>query len=536
MRNINTVLFLLFAFVAFSQHKADHLALEAFEIPELGGIQSYTFGQHGGQWLIVGGRLDGLHRRQPFAAFDLAGHNNLLWVVDPLQKQKWTAPLSALPNSIQEQLSATNAAFFQEGDMLYILGGYGYSPSLGDHTTFGAMTAIEVPALMDAIRNNTDITPYFRQILDPAFAVTGGRLAKIYDTYHLVGGQKFIGRYNPMGPNHGPGFIQEYTNQIRRFRLEDDGSELNVNHLPSITDAAQLHRRDYNAVVQIMPNGEEAYTAFSGVFQHTADLPFLNCVNIDSSGYEVNYDFLQYYNHYHCANIPIYSATANEMHTLFFGGIAQFYEENGTRIQDDNVPFVKTIARVTRTADGEMYEQKLPLEMPAFLGAGSEFIPAPGLPTFPNGVIKMDDLANTDSLLLGYIFGGISSTAPNIFFTNDGTQSSASNTLFKVYLLSETPTSTTTANTLAGVELSVYPNPTLGALTIEYSLAQPSENLSFSLYDLNGKLIKKASFTDIAAGAHQHHWDLPKESPQGVYLLRLECEAGQMSRKIIYQF
>ncbi|MDD3665963.1 MAG: hypothetical protein PHQ65_11910, partial [Bacteroidales bacterium] len=58
-------------------------------IPELGGLQAYAFGQHDNKWLVVGGRLDGLHRRQPFADFSVEGNNNQLIVVDPVNLQKW---------------------------------------------------------------------------------------------------------------------------------------------------------------------------------------------------------------------------------------------------------------------------------------------------------------------------------------------------------------------------------------------------------------------------------------------------------------
>ena len=70
-----------------------NVSLEPMNIPNLGGIQAYAFGQHNGKWLIVGGRLDGLHRRQPFAAFDVAGNNNQLIVIDPVTAQKWSAPI-----------------------------------------------------------------------------------------------------------------------------------------------------------------------------------------------------------------------------------------------------------------------------------------------------------------------------------------------------------------------------------------------------------------------------------------------------------
>lgn len=437
MRRVyRSFIFLFSLFISihlFSQSAPFTVLLEPVTIDDLGGLQSFAFGQHKGKWLIAGGRLDGLHRRQPFASFNKEGFNNQLIVIDPVRLQKWSASLSSLPASVQEQLQSTNMQFHQNGKYLYLLGGYGYSATEGTHTTFPFLTAIDVPKLIEAIIANKDFSSYIRQVSDPQFRVTGGRLDQINDVYYLVGGQKFIGRYNPMGPDHGPGFLQEYTNQIRKFRIDDNGTTIRINHLPGYTDAENLHRRDYNLTPQILPTGEEGLTAFSGVFQHDEDLPFLNAVTINNKGYTINNNFHQYYNHYHCANVPLYSAAKNEMHSLFFGGIAQYYDSAGIRIQDDNVPFVKTIARVTRDANGNMSEIKLPVEMPALLGSGSEFIPDETIPSYKNGVLKLDELP-TSPTVVGYIYGGISSTSPNIFWFNNGTQSAASNRIFKVIL------------------------------------------------------------------------------------------------------
>ncbi|MDP5169969.1 MAG: T9SS C-terminal target domain-containing protein, partial [Bacteroidia bacterium] len=115
--------------------------LEPFSITELGGLQAYAFGQYDGKWLIIGGRLDGLHRRQPFAAFDVAGNNNQLIVVDPVAQQVWKAPLTSLPVGMQEQLSSTNIGFHQLGDYLYIVGGYGYHAATASRKTFENLTA-----------------------------------------------------------------------------------------------------------------------------------------------------------------------------------------------------------------------------------------------------------------------------------------------------------------------------------------------------------------------------------------------------------
>lgn len=525
----------LFAFnQTFSQTAPFNITLEPINISGLGGLQSYSFGQDNGKWLIVGGRLDGLHQRQPFAAFDVAGHNNQLIVIDPVSLQKWSAPLSSLPSSIQEHLSSTNMEFFQEGDYLYCLGGYGYSATEGDHTTYPKLTAIKVSDVINAIISNTSFTAYFRQVSDTLFQVTGGRLRKIDNVYYLLGGQKFIGRYNPMGPSHGPGFFQEYTDAIRKFTLSDDGTTITINHLPSFVDGTNLHRRDYNAEPQILPNGEEGITMFSGVFQKTVDLPFLNSVTVDSSTYTVNNSFQQYYNHYHCAVLPTYSASANEMHSVFFGGIAQYYDDNGTLVQDNNVPFVKTIARITRDSNGVMTEYKLPIEMPSLLGAGSEFILNKNIPHFNNEVIKLDEIAN-DTTLVGYIYGGISSAGANIFFTNNGTQSSSSSQIFKVILTPNNTVSVDKLNPLSRGTLNIliFPNPNNGNFNIKYYL-KDTKNVNLSISDINGKVLEKISLTNQVIGENIYSPKIENWGT-GIYFLTIQTPYETVTRKIVFE-
>ena len=535
-KKITTFLGLIFLSLSvFSQTTPFNIYIEPMNISGLGGLQAYAFGQHNGKWLVVGGRLDGLHRRQPFAAFDLAGHNNQLIVVDPVAQQKWSAPLSSLPISLQEQLSSTNMEFFQEGDYLYLLGGYGYSNTAADHITYPNLSAIKVPDVINAVINGSSFTSYFRQITDTMFAVTGGYLNKINNTFYLTGGQKFIGRYNPMGPTHGPGFIQEYTNASRKFTISDNGVTLSVTHLPAIVDATNLHRRDYNVVPQIMPTGQEGLTAFSGVFQTGADLPFLNCVNIDSTGHSVNNAFSQYYNHYHCAHIPLYSASNNEMHTIFFGGIAQYYDSLGVLVQDNNVPFVKTIARVTRYANGSMAEYKLPIEMPALLGAGSEFIPKTDVPRFNNEVLKLDDFT-TDSTFVGYVYGGISSTAANIFFTNTGTQSSASSQIFKVYVIKNSTTDIHDLNkqSIGTLKVQVFPNPNDGNFVVKFNLSKIAET-KISIHSVDGKKIEERVLTHLVLGENTFQRKIKNLDLGGTYILTIETPYEKATQKIIIE-
>jgi hypothetical protein len=332
-----------------------------------------------------------------------------------------------------------------------------------------------------------------------------------------------------------PTYTQVYTDAIRKFNLTDNGTTITINHLSTITDATNLHRRDYNAVPQILPNGTEGITAFSGVFQPTVDLPFLNCVNIDSTTHIVNNTFQQYYNHYHCAVLPLYSATNNEMHNVFFGGIAQYYDSLGVLVQDNNVPFVKTIARVTRNSIGTMAEYKLPVEMPSLLGAGAEFIPIQSVPQFSNEVLKLDDFT-ADSTLVGYIYGGISSTAANIFFTNTGTQSSASSQIFKVYVIKNSTVGIHDLNeqSIGTLKMQVFPNPSDGDFVVKFHLNKIAET-KISLYSIDGKKIEESILNNLQIGENTFQRKIKNLELGGTYILTIETTYEKATQKIIIE-
>lgn len=516
----------------FAQQPPFSIHLKAFNIEGLGGLQSFAFGLDSGRWLFLGGRLDGLHRRQPFAAFDVAGNNNRIIVADPANNKTWTAQLTSLPVDLQEQLSSTNMQFYQHGRYLYLVGGYGYHAATDRKKTFGFLTAVDVPALVQAVMSGGAVSTHFRQIADAEMAVTGGHLKKLYDTYYLVCGNNFDGNYNPMG---NPTYTQVYTNAVKKFRIEDDGNTLKVTHLGKWSDAVNLHRRDLNVVPQIMPDGTEAVTAFSGVFQPDADLPFLNCVDIDSSGYRVNDTFKQYYNHYHSAVLPAYDAEKRHMHTVFFGGIAQYYQSSGVRIKDDNVPFVKTIACVTRDDKGNLTENLLEAEMPDYLGASAELIPAPGLPRFSNGVLKLNELKE-DTTMLGFIVGGIQSSAPNIFFTNTGTQSQANSSLMQVYLVKKQSADIgfTTDKKPGSLRARVLPNPNNGAFALAIDLPHASQ-VTCMLYDMNGKLLEKKRWKTLSPGNHHLPVNLKQELSAGTYKLMVSNGTEQTTVGLVIQ-
>lgn len=322
-----------------------------------------------------------------------------------------------------------------------------------------------------------------------------------------------------MGPTHGPGFVQQYTNEIRTFEIADDGTNLSILNYAAQNDSANLHRRDYNMAPQIFPNGTKGYTAFSGVF-NSLDLPFLNSVDITDAGYTVNNTFNQYLSQYHSAHLPAYDANANAMHTLFFGGMSQFtLDAQNNLVEDTDVPFVKTISRVTRLFDGSMQEHKLNyIEMPTLVGAGAEFIPTG--PYYDAHEILDVNAVPQAKTLVGYIYGGIESSAENIFFVNNGNQSWASNVIFKVFINKETASVDEIALTGEQVlDLEIYPVPVRNKLTIEF-YAPHNKDFTARIVDSSGKLIQEEEFSFEFNGYQKEKLNVSKLA-KGSYILVL---------------
>jgi hypothetical protein len=492
-------LLLLLAGVTYGQDSFNYtLLLEPVNITGVPGLHSYAYAQHNGKWLIVGGRLDGVHARQPFNAFPQSQNNTQVMVIDVNSQQVWTSPLTGLPTAISEQLQSTNMNFHQDGDTLLIIGGYAYSTTAADHITFPNLTTINVSATINAIINNQPFSSYIKQINNSVFAVTGGHLTKMGTEFLLVGGHRFDGRYNPM---MGPTYVQTYTNEIRKFRLDNSGSQLSYSNYSAVNDPVHLHRRDYNLLPQIFPDGSEGFTISSGVFQHNFDLPFLYPVDITANGYTPITGFNQYLSNYHSAFTAIYDSSSNEMHSLFFGGISQYYYQNGTLIQDNDVPFVKTISRLTRYPDSTLTEYQLPEEMPALKGASAEFIINPTIPQRGDNIINIDAV-QSDTILAGHIYGGILSTALNPFANNATAQTSADPAIYRVKLIRKNVSGL--HQKLDGknpYSITVFPNPAHKQFTVQFSLKKPVE-VSYILTTAAVDLVAEKSLSELTAGDH----------------------------------
>jgi hypothetical protein len=526
---LSSILFLSLLAGAQEQFQYD-VALQPVAVPGLPGLHSYSVGQHDGKWLIIGGRRDGLHARQPFNAFPAAQNNTDIFVIDQAEGKFYSRSIASLPTSIAEQLQSTNMVFYQDADTLYLIGGYAFSATEADHITFPNLSAVHVSGLIDAVISGQAMDPFIKQIRHDNFAVTGGQMGKIGDYFYLIGGHRFDGRYNPMG---NPTFTQTYTNQVRKFRINNSGESPAFFDYSATTDPIHLRRRDYNLVPQVFPDGSEGYTISSGVFQLNADLPFLYPVDITADQYIPRTAFNQYLSNYHSPKVGLYSAGTNDMFSIFFGGISQYYFEGGQLIQDNEVPFVKTISMVSRSSDGNLQEYQLPTEMPGLKGASAEFIHNTLLPRYSNGVIKLDELQG-DTVLIGHILGGIQTNLQNPFSNNQTSQTAADNVIYSVSLIKNIQTGMQALKARNPFEIKVFPNPNSGSFSVSYLLWKPG-SIEYFISDAKGQIIKQGSIDNQSIGAYEMTIETGPDVPSQMLTITLVFENRYFATEKIFK-
>lgn len=491
--------------------------LKADSIAGFNGLHSFAWGQHNGKVLLVGGRPDGIHARQPFNAFPASQNNQQLQVLDLISKQSWTRSLTELSTSLQEQLQSTNMNFYQDGNTLVLTGGYAYSNSANDHITFPYLTTIDLDGLIQAIIDNQPIASFFKQIQDEHFAVTGGNIGKIGSQYYLVGGHRFDGRYNPM---NNPTFIQTYTDGLKKFELTPWGQPLAVLNYQEITDQVNLHRRDYNLLPHIYPNGELGYLISSGVFQINADLPFLYPVEIKANGHTAVNGFSQYLSNYHSSKLSAYDSATGIMHHLFLGGLSQYYYQNGTLINDPNVPFVKTISLLSQGSDAVYHEYVMAAEMPALLGASAEFVANENIAFYAQEIIDLTALSG-DSILIGHVIGGLKSPTLNPFTVNNTGVTAANAVIYEVWLKRTTSSAIEVLPETSELNVTLYPNPTKEVAYLDFDLGQKA-NVECFILDANGKLV------------HEVYYEKIKKTKKTIDLQALGLQPGTYTIQLIF--
>ncbi len=423
----------------------------SFSLPN--GLHSFVQAFYKGKWLILAGRVNGMHGFGPDDNnFPPDKQNTGVYVVDPHKKRTWSRdlqePASGLSQAVIDTLSVTSPQYYQKDKTLYITGGYGVDSATGQFSTKDTLTAIDIPGMIRWVLEKTDhpASKYIRQIHDSAFQVTGGEMAQIGDEPTLlIFGQNFVGFYES-------GSNGVYTQQVRRFRIHDDGKHLSAtieDAIPEVPDP-NYRRRDLN-VLPMMEHYKgrtrPLLMAYSGVFTLTTGIwtvPVTIMPDGSNSMESIDdpFAFKQGMNNYVSATLGLYSECEKEMYTLLFGGISYGYFDDGQFETDAEVPFINQITTIKRDRNKRQSQYLMDATFPTIVstgsnpgntllfGAGAGFFPKSKAPLYPNYVVKFDQLKKKKTHI-GYIVGGIMSTLPN---TNDQSDSAASPYIFKVYV------------------------------------------------------------------------------------------------------
>jgi hypothetical protein len=220
------------------------------------------------------------------------------------------------------------------------------------------------------------------------------------------------------------------------------------------------------------------------------------------------------------------------MHNLFFGGISQYYYNGTTLVQDNAVPFVNTISRTTRFADGSLQEYQLPETMPSLKGASAEFIPNESLPHFSNEVIKLDEIT-ANEFVIGHIVGGLSSPTQNPFSVNQTSTTSANATIYEVKLIRNQPLGVQEINGKNPFSMSVSPNPTQNnVVKINFNMAYPT-TIDYFVTSLDGKIITDGEVADAKQGDNSMNFEIDGVSNQTVIITFIFDNKFYVSQKVI---
>lgn len=426
------------------------------------GVQSYIHGIHNDKWLIITGRLGGLHGfvEDSTNNFPTNEQNTIVFVIDPIKKKTYTRslldPESGLTQAQVDLLSVTAAQGYQSDNTLYITGGYGLDSSTGNLNTKNALTAIDIPGLIHWV---TDPSPgetaaeHIRQIFDNIFKVTGGYMNKIGDhPTLLIFGHEFNGFY--MDPMQQPPVFQKYTEQVRRFRIHDDGVNLSItpeSPLPSTPDP-NFRRRDLNVVPivrRVDKKLTESFDVLSGVFTLTTGV-WTVPVEITAEGNSSMADpalpstFKQGMNNYDTATFGMFSERTGEMYTILLGGISfGFFEKTASGLTfstDEEIPFISQTTTIRIDKDGnytqhfmkhggfpDIRSKTVNAGNQLLFGSESEVFLFDDVLKYGKEVLKLDCIKRPT--LIGYVIGGIMSTVPN---TTSQADSSPSPYIFEV--------------------------------------------------------------------------------------------------------
>lgn len=465
-------------------------------------LQSFAQASSGNEWLLFAGRYNpdstkngGLHSIHSVSGSSLnyANHgfpppsfNETMFVYDvsndTIVAQKsyvqfvttltaWeaSANLSAEAKSVCSDLLKakgliyqtfrnTNSQAIQEGEYVYVVGGYGTpldslknnGPS---YMTFPSVAKIHIPSMISFIKNdeqNVDWNKFFKVGTSPRLQATGGELLKIGDVLYLCGGHNFAYEFLA-GMKHN----QKYQDAVYAFTLDNDTSldlaQMKVTILDTITDIKPkkevlkhsadtisiFRRRDGPIVPALFKNANglsQGLIFYGGVFKpvknssgHLSSPPLAAwndaiCVYNANTGtgplqsYTSDTAYNQdNWNVYSCPDFSVYDSSVEELHTFLPGGIGNGKSDgnlsaftntgvhavlnvNSKKSKPEFIPAAKVFGEDTIYYGAESVFVPISTQGVQYVTVGSETTPI---------IDAVNSTWTNNSVEVGYVYGGI---------------------------------------------------------------------------------------------------------------------------------
>ena len=482
------------------------LSISATNKTNAPALQSFVHGYKGSEWLLFAGRtnknkdsIGGIHNlnsNYTNKSFPPASFNDSLYVYNvDLDSKPYKMHYNQVVNAAfkncmevigeltipcfqQKEIFKKNLNIFrnsnalvkQDGDYLYVVGGYGASVDSVKtkyYVTFNQVAKINVPNMIKLIKGNKLSSSELKDLVsfgkNDKLISTGGEMYKFGKTLYLSGGHNFT--YSS----------QKYVDAVYPFTAEESRStpynlDITVsNPISDVpdptakgTDAISIFRRRDGPITpnlyKIDNTIKRGLTFYTGVFRPDS----LSVKGTDSTYYHLawnnaiyvhpkkstSYTYDKAYNQknfnvYSCPSFVLFDASSDNLHTFLLGGIG-----DGSRAPVGHLSgFTNTGVHITMNIDQlksthEVLDKNIFIDNaannPPFYGAEAILFPNKSLNYFqtsngnPTEILDISKLEGS-TIDIGYVFGGIES-----FHSNPGTygwkKSRASNKIWKIEL------------------------------------------------------------------------------------------------------
>jgi hypothetical protein len=190
--------------------------------PTLEDMYGYAIGEYEDYLMVFGGSIRSQQTEQYRQDFP-----NLDILLIDFKRQRASAYTNGqLEGALGEQMGATGLSYYQQGNTLFLIGGYGYSESQNQYVTFPYITAIDLKATLSALLEGKNPVASFYQICDERLAIFDGTLDYNGEEFFLING-KTAYMLRPFSEH--PEYVEEtLKGQARTFKLTGEGASLEL--------------------------------------------------------------------------------------------------------------------------------------------------------------------------------------------------------------------------------------------------------------------------------------------------------------------